>query len=185
MLFLCSLRCSVGHYSIPLFIVHIPLHNFDASFVMLLTLLYYCQISIRIATPSHMLMLLLQIRSIKNIESTMFNMIDLPPKSWMIQESTLWLKNLCFYWISTVPLYIVANPTLRSPTPNHYYFATVILKYDCISNTNPTFYWILWAPIARWWSMMWNPQWTLPNPYLSWDATPSQPTTLLEVYLWT
>jgi len=63
---------------------HQPLYNSNASSMLLLTLLYRCQLWIYIVTPSHLLLLQLQplqLRSIQNTELSMFSMMNMSPKS--------------------------------------------------------------------------------------------------------
>ena len=60
---------------------HCPPTTAQLWYVLLLALLNYCQHCIFTATPSHLLLLQLQLRSIQNIKSSVFSMMHLSPES--------------------------------------------------------------------------------------------------------
>ena len=74
---------------------HQPLRNSDVAYVLLLTVLYCCQHCIYTATLLLLQLQHLQLKSIQNIESTMFSMMHLSPESSLLLVYVLSLKNLC------------------------------------------------------------------------------------------
>jgi len=128
---------------------HQPLRNFN------ICCRWHFQHCICTTTPSHLL--LLQLKSSQNTESTVVSMMHLSPRSLtatsictVIEESAL-LMTLHGANCTALPgiwLLLVSATVTRSLTTS-----TV---------TNLSCYWILWAPVARYWSMRWTPQGSYP-----------------------
>lgn len=116
-----------------------------------------------------LVLLLLQLLILKRIQTE---------SVWCICHQSLWLllatalsnKNFSFMLTLYCAFYIATNSALCSPISDCCYSLRLSLwHHTSLTITNPSCYYVLWAPIARKLSMRKTSQWNLPKFLHSWD----------------